>query len=157
MYLIYLGYIRLNIIQLGRCIDMSCCVPPLFFCLSFRKGHCFVVLTLNKLIFLCRSIAIFIFMKNSTVKPHVSELRCSVCRPFVLCCSTTFLLTFRLWLRRLGMRPRGWLVGFLHCPIEHITLSSVKLSFAEVDRLHASGNGDFLTSFNIYYDSKTIS
>ena len=83
-------YFRLTIIQLGRCIDMSCCVLLFFFCLSFRKGHCFVVLTLNKLIFLCSSIAIFIFMKTNRVKLHVSEPQCSVCRPFVICCSTTF-------------------------------------------------------------------
>ena len=83
-----------------------------------------------ELIFLCSSIAKFIFTKNSTVKPHVSERRCSVCRPFMLCCSATFLLTFRQWLRRIGMRPRGWLVGFFHRPIEHVTLSTIKLSFA---------------------------
>ena len=147
----------MTVIQLGRCIDMSCCVPLFLFCLSSRKGHCFVVLTLNKLIFLCISITVFIFMKNSTVKPHVSEPRCSVCRPFVLCRSTTFLLTFRQWLRRIGMRPRGWLVGFLHCPIKHsLSAQSSCLSLTEVDRLHASRNGDFLSSVNKFYDSKTI-
>ena len=130
MYPIYLGYIRLTIIQLGRYTDVSCCIPLLFFCLSYRKVHCLVVFTTNMLIFLCGSIVIVIVMKNNRVQLHVSELRCSVCRPFVFCRSATFLLTFRQSLLRNGMRPRGWLVGFLHCPIEHSTLSSGKLSSA---------------------------
>ena len=106
---------------------MSCCVPLFFLCLSFRIGHCFVVLRLNKPIFLCSSIATFtrIFMQNNTVKLHVSELRCSVCRPFVRCCSTTFLFDLSS-VAPANRNETTWLVSRvppLSCRAHHSRLS----------------------------------
>ena len=86
------------------------------------------------------------------------ESWCSGFRPFHYHFNTT-VWSFREWFRRIGMRQRGWRVGFAHSSaIAQIIPSSEKhcLSWSEVDCFRALLNVIRLQLSNVTYPAKNI-